>query len=327
MNKVLDLKQQNNFYQTTIPIILSVFIVYITMGMALGSLPTFILTQLNFSSFIVGIVIGLQSVATLFTRAYSGKVSDTKGPKISQIRGIVLISITGIVYLLATLLSEYHILSLTLLLFARLLHGISESLLVTGALAWGIGLVGHENSGKVMTWNGIAMYAGIALGAPLSIWLTKHIDFKSVYILMVILPLFGWLSTRKLPLVFVDKNLERTPFYKVIRNISTQGAILGLASIAFGCISSFIVLLFMEKNWTNVSLAFTTFCISYILPRLFLSSLPDKYGGFMVTIISLIIEIAGQLLIAFASTPMMVIIGCALTGIGFSLVFPALSSV
>ena len=324
MNKVLNMKQNNQFYRTTGHIILSVFIIYLTMGMALGTLPMFILNKLNFSSFIVGIVIGLQSLSTLLTRAYSGKLSDTKGPKASKSIGVILVAAAAVIYTLAIASTQFPILALVLLLFARLLHGVSESLLVTGALAWGIGLVGHEKSGKVMTWNGIAMYAGIAFGAPLSIWIAKYTDIKYTFIIMIILSLLSWLSTFKLPTIHIDKNHVRTPFHKVIGDIAKQGVSLGLSSIAFGCISSFIALLFMEKNWGDASLAFTTFGICYILPRLIFSSFPDKYGGFIITLVSLLIEIFGQIVIGFASTKIMAVIGCGLTGIGFSLIYPSL---
>ena len=320
----LDLKSGNSFYQTILPVISPVFVVYTTIGMALGSLPAFVQNKLGYSSFIVGLVIGLESVATLFTRAYSGRITDTKGPKKSQDKGVFLNVIVGIVYLLAISLVQHPLWSLVLLLFGRLIHGVSESLLITGTLVWGIGLSGNENSGKVMTWNGLAIYGGLALGAPLSIWLTKYSGISSVYIVMAILPLFSWLSTRKLPLVSGSKNNSKIPFYKVVRKVSIQGIELGLASVASGCISSFLVLLFMEKNWANASLAYIVFGVSYILPRLFLSSLPDKHGGFIITTISLIVEIIGQLFIAFASSQIIVFIGCVFTGVGFSLIYPAL---
>lgn len=324
MSTTLEKGTTINFYQATAPIIISVFAVYLTIGIALGILPRFVQNTLGFDSIIVGLVIGLQSLSTLLTRAYSGKITDTNGAKKSKMSGVILAVIAGIAYVLAVLFQTQPILALAFLLLARIIHGIGESFLVTGALTWGIGLAGHSSSGKVMTWNGIAMYAGIAIGAPISIWLSKEYNILPAFLLITLLPLISWLSTAKLPSIPVDKDHARTPFYKVIGAISGQGLSLAFSSMAFGCIASFIALFFSQKNWGDASLAFMIFGACYVLTRIFFASFPDQYGGFTIALISLIIEVAGQMLIWTSASKTLAIIGCGLTGVGFSLVFPAL---
>ncbi|WP_223607855.1 MFS transporter [Chryseobacterium sp. OSA05B] len=324
MSATLAKGQTINFYQATMPIILSVFAIYLTIGIALGVLPKFVQNNLGFNSLIIGLVIGLQSLATLVTRAYSGKITDTKGAKKSKMSGIILSVIAGAAYILSVSCQSTPLLALGFLLLARIIHGVGESFLVTGALTWGIGLVGHEKSGKVMTWNGIAMYAGIAVGAPSSIWLSKGFGDLPAFILIMLLPLISWISTVKLPAIPVDKDHIRTPFYKVIKTVAGQGLSLAFSSMAFGCIASFVGLFFMEKNWGDASLAFMTFGACYVLTRIFFASFPDKFGGFKVAFISLIIEVAGQIMIWTSASKAVALIGCGLTGIGFSLIFPAL---
>lgn len=314
----------SNFYKVIAPIITSVFAVYLTIGMTLGILPGYIQNKLGYSSLCVGIAIGLQALATLLTRAYAGKITDTKGAKVSNRIGALLGVITGILYLVATLFYPAVSFSLAIIFASRIVHGVSESLLVTGSLTWGIGLVGVEKSGKVMTWNGIAMYAGIALGAPLGIALNKFYGMESAFVAFILLSLTSWLITIKLPTLPIDLNHIRTPFYKVIGKITKQGLGLAFSSIGFACISSFIALLFVQNNWGNASVAFMVFGGSYILVRIFFSSYPDKYGGYKVALFSLIIEIIGQLFIRLSISKTMAIIGCGLTGAGFSLIFPSL---
>ena len=62
----------------------------------------------------------------------------------------------------------------------------------------------------------------------------------------------------------------------------------------------------------------------YVLTRIFFASFPDRFGGYRIALISLLIEIAGQLLIWTSASKEIAIIGCGLTGVGFSLIFPAL---
>lgn len=324
MSRILEKGQTIDFYKATVPIILSVFAIYLTIGLTLGIVPQFVQNDLKFSSLIVGLVIGLQPLTTLLTRAYFGKITDTRGAKKSKLAGILFVMVAGIIYVLAALFSAYPLAALLLLLLARTVHGIAESLLVIGALTWGIGLVGPEKSGKVMTWNGIAMYGGIAVGAPLSIWMTQEYGIVYALAMIIILPVASWISTIKLPAIPVDPAHIRTPFYKVLGTIAKQGLTLALSSIAFGCIASFIALFFTEKNWGDASLAFMIFGISYILTRVFFASFPDKYGGYKIAVISLLIEIAGQFLIYTSFSKEMALLGCGLTGIGFSLIFPSL---
>ncbi|MGV0924067.1 MFS transporter [Empedobacter tilapiae] len=324
MSVTLQTQKTLRFYQAIIPIIISVFGVYLTIGIAFGELPSFVQNNLGYGSLIVGLAIGLQSLSTLLTRAYSGKITDTKGAKKSNLIGVILAIIAGFAYVLAFLFQENTGLSLGVLLFARLIHGVGESFLVTGALTCGIGLVGNKNSGKVMTWNGIAMYAGIAIGAPLSIGLSSNFGVFPAFVLIILMPFISWIATAKLPSLAIDKDHIRTPFYKVIGAISGQGFSLAFSSLAFGCIASFIALFFTERNWGDASLAFMFFGVCYVVTRVFFASFPDKYGGYKIALISLLIEIAGQLLIWSSTSKTMAILGCGLTGIGFSLVFPAL---
>ncbi|KAF2339014.1 MFS transporter [Flavobacterium nitrogenifigens] len=306
-----------------IPIVITVLAVYTTIGISLGILPKFIKHELGFGNLAVGLVIGLQALATLLTRAYAGKTTDVLGSKISTTRGILLVLLAGVLYMCACSAISIPLLSLSLLLLSRIVHGIAESFLVTGILTWGIGLLGQQNSGKVMTWNGIAMYAGIAIGAPFSLWIVQFgstLAFSSI----IILAFISWTASKRLPIVAVHKGHLRTPFYKVIGKVFPQGIALAFSSIAFACIASFIALLFCQKNWDGASLGFLFFGGSYILTRVFFSSYPDRFGGFKVAMISFLIEIAGQLCIGLSTNGWIAILGCALTGIGFSLVFPSL---
>lgn len=315
---------EKSFAGTITPIILSVFAVYLTVGMTLGTLPAYVKNELQCSALVVGIVAGLQSLATLLTRAYAGKLTDTKGAKTSKHLGLALILLSGLIYIGASIIDAYILPALCLIILARIVHGISESLAVTGALTWGIGLVGPKKSGKVMTWNGIAMYAGIAVGAPLAIAMKSTLGISYVFATIILLPVLSWVVTYRLANLPVDTGHVRTPFYKVIGLIAPQGLGLAFASIGFACISSFIALLFSQQHWGNPSMAFMTFGAFYILTRVFFSSLPDRFGGYRVALVSLAVEVAGQLLIFTASSPAVVILGCSLTGIGFSLIFPAL---
>ncbi len=61
-----------------------------------------------------------------------------------------------------------------------------------------------------------------------------------------------------------------------------------------------------------------------MLVRIFLGHLPDRLGGLRVAIASLAVEALGQLLIWAANDPSLALVGAFLTGLGCSMIFPAM---
>lgn len=296
---------------------------FLPLGISLGTLPTFITNTLHYDSLLVGGVIGLQSVATLASRHLAGTRCDRRGSRQAVTTGLLLSVLAGGCYLLANATAAQATLSLGLLLGARLALGLGESLLVTGVLAWGIGLLGVRESGKVMAWNGIAMYGGLALGAPLGMTLQQHLSLGWAFAAGALLPLLALPLVRRLPVV-PPTGTARLPFYRVVSAIWRQGSGLALASVGFGTIASFGTLYFARQHWAYASLALTLFGGAYILVRLLFAHLPNKLGGRLVASGSLLVEVTGLVGVGLAPSPAVALAGVALTGAGFSLVFPAL---
>lgn len=314
--------EKEKLFTHLFPLCSIVFLGCLQVGISLGVLPSYVHQHLHFDNLLVGVVIGIESVATLATRHFSGSLADARGSRITVIRGIGLSAFSGVFYLLSYLFSGQAVRSLVSLIAGRILLGCGESLLITGALSWGIGLLGHQRSGKTMAWVGIAIYGAIACGAPLGLFLRDHSGYWGCFGAVTLLPLLGLLFL--IPLQTVPASgATRLPFYKVIGLVGRPGAGLALATVGFGGIASFISLYFTEKGWAGTSLALTIFGAAYILTRLFFAHLPDKLGGARVAFISLLVEALGQLLLWKSGSSFIALMGAALTGFGFSLVFPS----
>jgi MFS family permease len=304
-------------------IFIIIFGEFLIMGISLGTLPEFVHHSLGYNNIIVGTVIGLQYVATLLTRHLAGQSADARGGKVTVAIGLGLSALSGIFCLLSLWLQSQAALSLALLCLARVMLGIGESYLVIGIFAWGFLLVGNKNTGKVMVWNGLGMHGGMALGAPIGIYLHTNFGLGFSFAGIALLPLISFLVTNVLPEIPLPKVEKRLPFYKAIKLVWGAGMGLALASIGFSGIASFITLYFLQRGWSNSSLVLTAFGAGYISMRLFFAHYPDKFGGARVAIVCLAVEAAGQLLIWQAPDGIYAMAGAVLTGCGMSLVFPS----
>jgi len=116
----------------------------------------------------------------------------------------------------------------------------------------------------------------------------------------------------------------RLPFMNVLGRVLPHGCALALGSIGFGTIATFITLYYTTQHWDNAVWALSLFGASFIGARLLFGNLINRIGGFRVAIACLSVEILGLLLLWLAPDAPWALAGAALSGFGFSLVFPAL---
>ena len=306
-----------------VSIVLFTFIGYLNIGIPLAVLPGYVHNHLGFGTVIAGLVISVQYLATLLSRPYASRIIDNLGSKRAVMYGLAGCGLSGVLMLASSWTSATPALSLTCLLIGRLVLGSAESLVGSGAIGWGIGRVGAHNTAKVISWNGIASYGAIAIGAPLGVLMVGHWGMWSMGASIIALATVGLLLAwpkRAAPIV----SGVRLPFLHVLGRVFPHGAGLALGSIGFGTIATFITLYYATNNWENAVLCLSLFGASFIGARLLFGNLINRIGGFRVAIACLSVETLGLLLLWLAPNPELALAGAALSGFGFSLVFPAL---
>jgi MFS family permease len=303
-----------------LPIMGVVFIAFLVIGLAMPVLPLHVHDGLGLGTFVVGLVAGSQFAAALVSRVWAGRHADVRGAKRAVVAGLLAATVAGLLYLLSLHFVSEPAVSVTILLLGRGLLGAGESFIITGAQAWGLALGGSGNTGKVLAWMGTAMYAAFALGAPAGTTLYARYGFVAIALATTLMPLATLLIAAPVQRVAPSMRV-RSRLTDVIAAVWVPGVGLAFASVGFGAITAFVSLLFAARGWT-VWPAFTSFAFAFILARVLLGHLADTVGGAKVALNFVLIEAAGQGLIWLAPWSALALIGAALTGFGYSLVYP-----
>ena len=304
-------------------VIAALFCGYLAVGLPLPVIPLFVHDKLGFGNLIVGLVIGIQFLSTVLTRGYAGRLTDHHGGKRSALQGAAVCALGGLLYLVAAMPGFSPAISLATIVVGRLVAGFGESQFVTGCVSWSIASVGPQRAGMSMSWTGIAMFAALAIGAPIGLALYQTHGLEAAMVACIVAPLIAAI------IVFREQSYAspaglRLPFSKVIGQIWREGLGLMLQGVGLSGLTAFASLYFAARNWGHAGLVMTAFGIGFIFVRVVLGSLPDKMSGYRVALWSLVVEAIGQLMLWGAPHEMVGLAGALVTGLGCALVFPAL---
>ena len=305
-------------------VVLFTFVGFLCVGLPLAVLPGFVLNDLGYGTVMAGMVISLQYLVTLVSRPITGMLIDRIGPKRAVVYGLAGAAGSGVLTLAATSLYSFSSeFGLGILLAGRVALGISQALIGTGSITWGIGRVGAENTARVISWNGIASYGAIAVGAPLGVVMASSLGLWSIGLSITLLAAGAlWIARGKPGIPIIQG--KRLPFHRVFLTIAPNGLALALGSIGFGTLATFVTLYYASLGWEHAAYCLSAFGCAFILARLLFAGTIEKRGGYRVATACLAIETLGLLLLWLAPVPALALCGAALTGFGLSLVYPAL---
>lgn len=306
-----------------VSIVFYTFIAFLCIGLPIAVLPGYVHDQLGFSPLIAGLAIASQYLATLLSRPFAGRATDSLGSKRSIVFGLWGIGISGVMTLLATLLEDFATLSLSILIVARLFLGVSQGLIGVGTISWCIGKVGAEHTARSISWNGIASYSAIAIGAPLGVVVIDAVGFNSLGVTLIVMAGLALVLIRNKPSVPIIAG-ERLPYWSVFGRIAPYGLGLTLSSIGYGTLTTFITLFYLSRGWQGAAYCLSMFGVCFILARLLFIGAINRLGGYNAAILCMAVEICGLVMLWLAPNTGFALAGAGLTGVGLSLVYPAL---
>lgn len=301
----------------------ALFVAYLCIALALPVIPVFVTTKLGHGNGLAGIAVGIAFASTILTRGMAGRIADARGSRRCMVLGLLAYAAAGLLCSGAGWSGSPAPVAYAILLAGRLLLGLGESLATVGLIAWCFGVTGPNRSGLVFAVVGMALYAALAAGSPIGLALFEWTGFVGTMIACTVAPLLALamvLPVEAVPVV----NGARSPFWRIVGRIWKAGLAVTLQGVGYAAIGSFMTLMFMSRGWPHAELGLTCFGGAFVLVRVLAGNLPDRIGSIPVALASMAAEGAGQFLLWQAPDPAVALAGAALTGLGCSLMFPAM---
>lgn len=306
-----------------LPISFVNFCTYLGVGVPLAILPAYVVHDLGYGPVLAGLSVSSQFLSTVVTRSIAGRLSDSIGARRTVIYGLFAAILAGILLTGVDQLRDMPLLAYLLIVVSRLFLGFGESCSGTATITWNIGRVGMAHTAQVMSWGGVAAYGAIAAGAPIGggafhlggLWLVGAIS--------TLAPLIGLavaLAHDETPIIAG----ARAKAGATLALVLPFGAALTLGAIGFGAVASFGGLMFIAAGWSGASLLVSVFGLCFAASRVLFGRQIDRVGGFTVAALALALETLGLVMIWFAASPPLALVGGALAGLGFGMVFPSL---
>ena len=302
---------------------LALFVAYLGIAMALPVVPVFVTARLPYGNGLAGIAVGIAFASTILTRGMAGRIADSRGSRRCMVLGLLTYASAGLVCCLAGWPGCPAPAAYAILLAGRLLLGLGESLATVGLIAWCFGVTGLRRSGLVFAVVGTALYGALAAGSPIGLAVFEWTGFAGTMIACTFAPLIALAMVLPVAAVPVVTG-ERTPFWHIIGRIWKPGLAVTLQGVGYAAIGSFMTLTFLSRGWPHAGLGLTCFGGAFVLVRVLAGSLPDRIGSIPVALVSMVAESAGQFLLWQAPDPTAALAGAILTGLGCSLMFPAM---
>lgn len=279
----------------------------------------------------IGFIVGAYSLSNLFSNVLSGIFVDKNGPKKVMLAGFLVNGIILALYAVVT--------SPVQLLVVRLLNGITAGVITPAVFTYiSLNDRSKKSRGQEMAYSGAAVGLAAISGPAISGILSSLYNHETVYVILAILMLIGAGFTLLLKPV---KETSEQPTQKEQVKIAnylplfkTKGLIIGFTG-AFSLAASQGVLAYMLplkvralEMETHISgMLMSIFgivaIIFFVLPtnRVF-----DRGRNEIILAIGLLLSAISQTLNGLFSTLPLLILSMSLYGLGFSFIFPSMSS-
>ena len=317
-----------------VAVLVTAVLCYAALGAVLGILPDYV-HSLGGGAVLVGVAVGAPAITGAAGRPLGGRLADRSGPARIMIAGAVVMTAGTI---------PAFVSSLPALIVSRLIVGAGEAAMMAAAVLWLLRLAGPERRGRAMGHVGLANYAGLTVGSPLSHALGGQSHPTRVWIAAAILPLLAALvaalvgrsaEARAGHAAAVQKSRDPDNAVQHAPDSDTDAPRawrvtlrpgLGLMLVNFGYVAllSFGAAAVTAQHAGVAALVIPVFGVGVIASRTVLAGVPDRLGAPRTLRGAVVLEAAGLVGLAVATSAPVALLSLVVMAVGQGLAVPSL---
>ena len=267
---------------------------------------------------IVGFAGGAFSITALLVRPFAGPAFDSFSKKmLFTVFGFVM-AVAGFAY------AFVH--SVEGVIIVRLLHGIGMGCTAPLGMAIVSEILPEEKMASGIGIYSLSMAVAQAIGPAYGIWSVGVIGYALTFIIVG-----AFLTVTCFITIFfvedVDKGKDLPPYQlKMSRAFSKRAIgptiVLGLQSLAFSCINSFMAIYGGLLGIEQIGLYFTVYALSMLVALSVIGKAADKYGAHNVMLPAMVLFAVSFLIVAFGHTLVWILIAAVVGAFGFGVCAP-----
>jgi MFS family permease len=283
-------------------------------GMLIGATPFFVTGPLGGGEAAVGLAVGAFSVTALLLRPLSGRLSDRRGRRPLLVGGAALCALVVLGHLVVD--------EVWALVVLRLVLGGAEALFFVAAFAMLADLAPAGRTGEALSFNSLALYAGVALGPVLGQALLDAWGFDSVWLGAAALVALAAALALRLP-----ETLERehdtppAPLFHPAALVPGFALLTGVAGMA--AYFAFASLRADEIGLERWSLVLFVIGAVVVACRIVFATLPDRHPPRPLAAASLVVCAAGLGLSAVLASVPGLLVGAGVLAVGVAFLTPS----
>jgi MFS family permease len=275
----------------------------------------------------IGVVMGVFALASAASRPWVAEMIDRIGRKRSYTLGSIIMVVSPFLYLgIHDPLGSAYLPFLLL----RALHGVGLAICFTAVFTFMADILPRDRLNEGIGMFGISGLVGIAIGPILAEITLEHFDFMGLFIVAGILAGIALFIHQPLKESIPAQAQEnhQTTFFGLFKR--KKFIVVGLLSLLFGFglagSGGFVAPLAEERDLGFISVYFFCYSGGAITIRFVNGWLSGRFGENRILPLSIVLYIAGLLLLPFTYNQPMLCIAGILSGIGHGLLFPLLNT-
>ena len=280
------------------------------------------LVEIGITITVAGIIVGLFSLTSLFSRPFCGLMVD-------RLNNIHLLLWSNLI--MAIGLFGFAITTNTpLIIFFRIINGLGFAISSTSQVALIIRCIPNDRTGEGIGYMGISQLIGSACAPGLGLAIAESIGMKAVFIVAAALPV----ATSVFLLLI--KNLQQANPNTEKRKIAFRDFFepkalpftLPASTLSFvnGIIASYLVLFADELGIKGISIYFTVYALCLFLIRPIAGKLMDSKGLKYTVFPGLIITVISMFILGISHSLWFILFTCVLRAIGQGAAQPSLQA-